>query len=86
MTMRDIMINNDENLSWCKPISYNGGETVVVVNEGKAISAQDHGKEIRVVPFEFTDEHFVGGTELPCRRCPWFGVCAAMDEEVEDDR
>lgn len=23
--------------------------------------------------------------DLPCRLCPWFGVCQAMDEEEPDE-
>lgn len=34
-----------------------------------------------------TDVHIIQDAEhkeLPCRLCPWFEVCAAMDEEEED--
>lgn len=114
MTMREKMSELDENLGWCKPISFNGGEIVIALNEGAVVSIQDHGEDVptqyigncvcgytddqikavaRRVNGDYDlysgwdDVHILlegGGEELPCRECPWFGICAAMDEEVEE--
>lgn len=92
MTCRDIMKQNNENLSWCKPVSYDNGRVVIAVNEGHIVGIQIDGVNIDVTPDsirsvsarikEFEDMGDVGD-ELPCRLCPWFDICDQMLEEFE---
>lgn len=117
MTTRDQMRENNENLSWCKPLSYLDGKVVVAINEGSIDSIQVDGRDVehdakgrhcgpcysdatiervaRMILGEdydfcsgYTPAQMLkgagGAEELPCRLCPWFDVCAAMDEEIEE--
>lgn len=102
MTYRELMEQNDENLSWCAPRSFMGGRIVAAVNDGKIVGLQIDRAEvpcneesIRVaakmanVDYDsysgWSDAHILldaDNCEMPCRLCPWFGVCDAMDEET----
>ena len=104
MTYREMMKKNDENLGWCKPLSWKNGRVVLAINDGTIAGIKVDGKSIEITPenikavaqrinSDYSDYSGWDGTdiindcvddakELPCRRCPWFGVCDAMDEGV----
>lgn len=104
-TYRDMMMENDENLGWCKPISFLGGRVILAENEGRIVSVQADGEDrdeladdlkalAQLVNDEYADYkgwddrqiiHFAEHEELGCRNCPWFGICEAMDEEIEEE-
>ena len=104
-TYRDFMMENDENLDWCKPLSFLGGRVILAENDGRIHSVQVDGEErddlvgdeeklARLVNDEYEDYkgwsnhqiiHFADHEELGCRNCPWFGICEAMDEEIEEE-
>lgn len=90
MTYREIMMQNNENLSWCKPLSFENGNVVVAFNEGTIVGIQIDGNNIDVTPDAITSvadrikDMYDDPEELPCRLCPWFGICCAMDEEYPD--
>ena len=104
MTYRNMMIDNEENLSWCKPLSFMDGKIVIALHEGTIDSMIIDGTEVdandeniqnaaRLANSSYDcykgwdDTHILidaESEELPCRRCPWFDVCAAMDEIIEE--
>lgn len=104
-TYRELMMEDESNLSWCKPLSFLGGRVILAVNEGRIVSAQVDGEDrddlvddlealARLVNDEYDDYQgwddrqiifFADHEELGCRSCPWFGICEAMDEEIEVD-
>ena len=106
MEYREMMRQNDENLGWCKPLSWNDGAVVLAVNEGTICGIQIGEETVEVNPVNikaaakainrsyddyegWTDTHIAldcegEAEELPCRLCPWFGVCDAMGEEIEE--
>lgn len=104
MTTRDIMRENNDNMSWCRPESYLGGRVVLVINEGQVDGISIDGQDLDTTPdnvrkvaqmvndeySEYTgwsDAHIIQDAEhdeLPCRLCPWFDVCQAMDEDNEE--
>lgn len=106
MTYREMMTENNENLSWCAPYSLLGGRIVIAATDGKISSMQIDGTDVPVSGetirraaemanecYEsyqgWSDTHILldaNKEELPCRMCPWFGVCDAMDEEAYDDQ
>ena len=107
MEYRDMMQQNDDNLGWCKPLSWEDGRVVLAVNEGAVSGIQVDGASIEITPenikaiaqrinSEYGEYSDCGDTEiildcedeaeeLPCRLCPWFYSCDAMDEEIEED-
>ena len=106
MKARDVMKQNDENLTWCRAVDF--GSVQLVIWEGKIASAMIDGEELEVdkqgainriarlvdedydLPRGWTDEELIrqaaafSGTDLPCRKCPWFHECEAMDEEIDE--
>lgn len=50
MTNREIMMQNNENLSWCKPLSFENGNVVIVSNETDIIGIRIDGDDIDVTP------------------------------------
>lgn len=50
MTNREIMMQNNENLSWCKPLSFENGNVVVAFNEGTIAGIQIDGNDIEITP------------------------------------
>lgn len=50
MTYREMMVENRENLGWCKPVSYFGGRVIVAINEGCAVGIQLNGENVPVNP------------------------------------
>lgn len=46
MTYREKMMENRENLGWCKPLSYLGGRVVVAINERRVVGAQLDGEDV----------------------------------------
>lgn len=101
MNYREIMAENNENLSWCAPYALLDGRIVIAVTEGKISGMQIDGEDVPVsddaihVAAEMANDCYINyhgwsdtnilldaeKEELPCRMCPWFGVCDAMDEE-----
>ena len=100
MTYREKLSAENENLGWCKPLSFANGKVIAAINEGSVDSIQIEGKTIPA-----TDENIrtaakianesydlykgwndtnilldAESEELPCRLCPWFGICDAMDD------
>lgn len=45
-----MMIENRENLGWCKPLSFLGGRVVVVLNERQVTCASVDGKTLPECP------------------------------------
>lgn len=104
MTYRDIMRNNDENMSWCSPISLDNGKVIIAENETKIVGIQVDGVDIDITPESikavakrvndeydeyrgWSDRHIIFDAEhhdLPCRLCPWFEECQALDGDVEE--
>lgn len=102
MTYREMMNENTENLSWCKPLSYLGGRVIIAVANGEIAGIRIDGEDKPVTAANikavsemvaegyadyqgWDDTHIIldsDSRELPCRECPWFGVCDAMDEEI----
>lgn len=102
MKFREMMVGNDENLGWCKPVSFLGGKVIAAVNGGNVCSLRNNGLDVDVTPDSirraaemvngdysmyqgWDDTHIMLDAdceELPCRCCPWFGICDAMDEEA----
>ena len=89
MTYRDFMNQNEENLGCCKPVSYDYGSVVVEVCDGHIEAIQIDGVNIDVTPDSIRDvsarikeleDMGDDGEELPCRLCPWFDSCYAMDD------
>lgn len=98
------MRNNDENLSWCRPISLNNGKVVIASNEQEIVGIEIDGVDTDVTPeaikhvaklvndeyhmyVGWDDKHIIFDAEhreLPCRLCPWFEVCQALDEETDE--
>lgn len=99
MTYRDYMIDSNENLSWCKPISFDGGNIIITRNGGEITGILADGEDLDTTPENIRtialridpdcggDIDMVNetGRELPCRSCPWFSTCCAMDENCEED-
>lgn len=99
MTYRDYMIDSNENLSWCKPISFDGGNIVIARNEGEIVGICADGEDLDATPENIRkialridpdcdgdiDMVNATGRELACRECPWFSACCAMDENCEED-
>ena len=97
MTYRDYMIDSVENLCWCKPISFDGG-IIISQNEGEIVGIRADGEDLDVTPENIRaialridpdcdgdiDLVDAAGRELPCRSCPWFDACSAMDEAYGD--
>lgn len=50
MSYRDMMIENQENLGWCKPLSFLEGRVVVALNEGKIDCISVDGKTLPSYP------------------------------------
>lgn len=44
--VREEMIENQQNLGWCKPIEFANGKVIIVRNEGEIISALINGEDI----------------------------------------
>lgn len=89
MTYRDYMIDNNENLSWCKPISFDGGNIIITSNGGEITGILADGEDLDATQENIRNiAHRIdpsAGRELACRECPWFSVCCAMDETCEED-
>ena len=97
MTYRDYMIDSDENLSWCKPIAFGGG-IIVAQKEGEIVGVRADGEDLDATPENIHaialridpdcdgDIDLVDAAcrELPCRSCPWFDACSAMDENCDE--
>lgn len=101
-----MMQESNENLGWCKPLTWEDGKVVLAINEGTVVGIQIEGADISVNPANikavarrindmysnysgWDDTHIIldcadEAEELPCRLCPWFGDCNAMDEEIEE--
>lgn len=104
MEYRDMMQESNENLGWCKPLSWEDGNVVLAINEGTIAGIQIGGESVSVNQETIKsvaqrindmyddcsgldDAHIIldcadEAEELPCRLCPWFDVCDAMDEET----
>lgn len=50
MTYREKMRENNENLSWCKPISLAEGRVVVIINEKEICGVLIDGKKLEPTP------------------------------------
>lgn len=50
MSYRDTMIENQENLEWCKPLSFLGGRVIVALNEGQITCISVDGKTLPSYP------------------------------------
>ena len=50
MTYREKMIENRENLGWCKPISYFNGRVIVAINNCQVVGVQLDGTEVPPEP------------------------------------
>lgn len=50
MSYRDMMIENQENLGWCKPLSFLGGRVVIALNESQVVCASVDGKTLPECP------------------------------------
>ena len=105
MNYREIMMQNDENLSWCKPLFFDSDKVIIAVNETGIVGIQIDGVDTDITPAEINavarrvneeydeykgwdDKHIILDAdyrELPCRLCPWFGICDAMDAEYTAD-
>lgn len=99
---REMMLENDNNLSWCKPLEFKNGEVVIAINGGDIVGLQVNGETVDVMPVEHIarlvneDYDLYEGyspmeilydadfSELPCRCCPWFWECGAMDDGPTD--
>ena len=111
MKYRDYMVEENENLSWCRP--YIGNRVSIAINEGKPVGLIIDKQEIDPVyaglldGYKFTAEQLERAAraanpdyadysghdalrilldgdvrECPCRECPWFSSCDAMDEQI----
>ena len=99
MTYRDYMIDSNENLSWCKPLSFDGGSVIIARNEGEIVGIRADGEDLDVTPESIRaialrldpesdgdiDSVDAARRELPCRSCPWFAACSAMDDICEEE-
>ena len=99
MTYRDYMIDSSENLGWCKPLSFNGGSIIIARNEGEIVGIRADGEDLGATPENIRtialridpdcdgDIDLVDAAcrELPCRSCPWFDACCAMDDIYKED-
>lgn len=97
--LRKHMLNCNDNLGWCKCLSFNDGTVFVAVNEGDICGLCICGKDLgvdkqtlaHVAKLVNADYDLYEGytskeilfdadyCELPCRMCPWFDICEAMD-------
>lgn len=98
MTYRDYMIDSSENLGWCKPIAFDGGSIIIAQNEGEIVGIRADSEDLDATPENIRaialriDPDCDGDLdladavcrELPCRSCPWFDACSAMDETYGD--
>ena len=109
MTYREIMLETDENLGWCKPYISADGKNAVAIDDGRPVSMLFDGysvdditpdamrRFVRAVnpdansadiddadADELRDLATEPLHESPCHACPWFDICAAMDEEDDD--
>lgn len=91
MTYRDYMIGSNDNLCWCKPISFDGGSIVIARNDGEITGIFADGEDLDVTPENIRaialriDDPDHCDRELACRECPWFTTCCAMDENCEEE-
>lgn len=87
MTYRDYMIDSTENLGWCRPLSFDGGNIVIARNEGEIVGVRVDGEDLDTTQenIHAIAHRLDSGRELPCRECPWFSTCCAMDETCEEE-
>ena len=94
---RKMMMECNDNLSWCKPLEFNHGDVVIAFDEGDIVGLQVRGETVDIPAVEVIaklvneDYDLYQGYspmeilldsnyhELPCRMCPWFDICEAMD-------
>lgn len=50
MTYRDYMIESNDNLSWCKPISFDSGSIVITRNGGEITGIFADGEDLDATP------------------------------------
>lgn len=107
MTIREQMIENGQNLGWCKPYVSNDGKYAIAINEGEIAGMILNGEDIGPDKLDSTDilrkfaqtvnpdySNYSGWGDLHialegsiaecgCAGCPWFGICDAMDGDVD---
>ena len=99
MTIRELMRENGENLGWCKPYVSDDGQVAGMILNGENINADNLDKAdllerfARAVNPDYDDYEgwnnlhisLEGNVrECGCANCPWFGICDAMDGDVEE--
>lgn len=84
MKFRTKMRNCNEDIGWCT--CHRKGQTVVVDNENEVGGIYAKGKPVDCTEENIkkyaTDEFWETAKKKPCRLCPSFNCCDAMDEEV----
>ena len=50
MTYREKMMENRENLGWCKPLSYLDSRIIIATNERRVVGVQLDGKDVPAEP------------------------------------
>lgn len=45
---RKMMMDNGENLCWCKPLSYQDGKVILAVNEGEIVGLRIDGTDVKI--------------------------------------
>jgi hypothetical protein len=82
---RKEMLENDENLEWCKPYVTADEKIHFVINEGRLDGILDHESNRHIWKKEELEKFDVEklleeATELPCKECPFFYECDAMND------
>lgn len=82
---RKEMVENNQNLGWCKPYVAADRRRHFVISEIGLDSIVDHENERHIWRKEELKKIDVnklleGATELPCKECPFFFGCDAMND------
>jgi hypothetical protein len=82
---RKEMMENNENLSWCRPYVTADERMHFVINEGRLDGIMGHENKRPIWKKEELEKFDVNklleeATELPCKECPFFFECDAMND------
>jgi hypothetical protein len=79
---RRNMIENNENLGWCKPLYFEARKMWLVLHEGEVDSVLVDGVEVPFESLEISLDDLLGEDHIEegCYKCPWFMTCDAMDD------
>ena len=96
-TYRDVMAETDENSQFCAPYSFLSGKvTMAIMIDGKEFMPTPETIKTTAKLVNPDYDKYKGWSDtriildadckkIPCKTCPWFDICDAMDADAEDE-